>query len=434
MKLDFRYFTARLVRSEMIRSASILISGTVLAQLVAVLLQPVIRRLFSPEIFGTFAVYSSIVGILSVIGSLRYEDAIVLPKKDKESTNLIFISLVFNLIIGIIIFLVIVIFGKKIIGFLNIPSSFPVSILFLIPLSVFLLNSFQYFNFWLVRKKRYYSVSLNKLVRRGAEGISQIIFAVLKNPRGLIFSDIIGQGANVLTASVQSVKSGFNLKFISKSKLKYVLRKYSDFPRYNLITSLAGTCSYMLPPVFINIFYSPESAGFFDLARIMLSIPIVFITTAFSSVLLQKVSERYNNRESFLGDLKQLIIIVFPVAIAEIIIVILFGEEIFRIIGGKANAFSGTISRILVWSIAFNFIVSTFTSLFISIRRIKLYSFYQLLYFFAILGLLFFRHLDFQSFLKVYVVIEIFCYLVLSIIIIWIIMKYERSLKAYKAV
>jgi lipopolysaccharide exporter len=429
MKIDFRFFSNQLLKSELLRSASVLITGTVLAQLISILLQPVLRRFFSPETFGTYSVYLSIVGIITVFSSLRYDDAIVLPKNDKESANVLFLSLISNFIISVLLFLIILILGKKIIIFLNIPSSFPISILYLIPFSVFLYNTYLSFNYWLIRKKTYYSVSLNKLIRRGSEAVAQISFALLKNPKGLIFSDIIGQSANVVTSIFQGFKYGLSFKFISIRKLKYVLKKYSDFPKYNLIPALMSTCSYLLPPIFINKYFSSESAGYFDLAKLMLSVPMAFVTASFSSVLLQKVAEKYNRRESFLKELKPVLFIVGIVSTVEILTVLFFGEGLFELLGGKAWTFSGKISKIMVWSFAFNFIVSTFTAIFVSMRKIKVYSIYQLLYFVAILCLLFFIKLDFLTFLKIYVVIEVFCYTVLTVTMVSIISRYEHSLK-----
>ena len=93
-------------KSELIRNTSVLVSGTVLAQLVSVLLQPLLRRLFTAEMWGTYSVYLSMVGIIAVFSSLRYDDAIVLPRKDKDSASLLALSLVFNLGITLVVFIV----------------------------------------------------------------------------------------------------------------------------------------------------------------------------------------------------------------------------------------------------------------------------------------------------------------------------------------
>ena len=428
-KFDFKFFTNILLRSELLRSASILITGTVIAQLISILLQPFLRRFFSPQLYGIYSVYLSLIGIIIVISSLRYDDAIVLPKTDKESANILGLSLIFSFSINLILFLLVVAMGGNIIKFLNLPASFPVWLLYIIPLSAFLYNSYQCLNYWLVRKRKFYAVSANKLSRRGAEGISQVSFALLKNTNGLIYSDIFGQTVNVLTVLFQTFKNGLTFRSISLVKLKYVFKKYKDFPKFNLLPAFMSTCSFMLPPIFINKFFSSESAGFFDLAKLLLSVPLALVATSFSSVLLQRVSERFNKRESFIAELKPVILIVSMISLIEILAIVFFGEFLFKIIGGDSWIISGKISKIMVWSFTFNFIVSTFTTIFVSMRRIKTYSLYQLFYFMAILSLLFFKSLGFVEFLKIYVLIEIICYSILTTIIIFIIIRYEHSLK-----
>ena len=428
MKINFKFYTNHLLKSEILRSVSVLITGTVVAQLLSILLRPILTRLFSPESFGIYSVYSSLVGIIMILSSLKYDDAIVLPKSDKESTNVLGLALIINLIINIFIFLLVILLGKRIISFLGLPSNFPVPMLYIIPLGVFLFSSYQSLNAWLIRKKKYISVSLNKLVRRSSEGVSQITFAIIKAFNGLIYSDIIGQAANVATAAVQSGKNGLDLNLVSITKLKYVFRKYSEFPKYNLIPSLMSSSSYLLPPIFINKFYSSDTAGFFDLSKLLLSIPLALIAASISNVLLQKVSERFNRKESFLSELKPVLYIVLLISIFEIIAILLFGEDLFKIVFGARWIDSGRISRIMVWSFALNFIASSFTSMFIAMRRIKTFSFWQAFYFVAILSLLFFKHLPFNEFLKIYVAIEVFCYVAVVLILLSIIYRYESSL------
>ena len=66
---------------EFARHVLTLMSGTGLAQVIAVLASPLITRLFTPEDFGILASYTVLVGIFSAIVCGRYEFAIVLPKR-----------------------------------------------------------------------------------------------------------------------------------------------------------------------------------------------------------------------------------------------------------------------------------------------------------------------------------------------------------------
>ena len=428
MKIDFNFYPFHLLKSEIIRSSSVLISGTIIAQLISILLQPILRRLFSPESFGILSAYLSLVGMIVILCSLRYDDTIVLPKSDKESINLLGLSLFISFSFNLLIFILILILGSKLKSFLNLPANFPVKILYIIPLGAFLFSIYQSFNSWLIRKKKYVSVSVNKLVRRSSEGAAQIIFALLKSINGLIYSDLIGQSANVATVALQSRMYGLNLKLLSIIKLKYVFRKYSEFPKFNLVPAFMSSCSYLLPPIFIIKFFSSETAGFFDLSKLLLSIPMALIASAISNVLLQRISERFNRKESFMNEIKPVLYIVLFIAIIEIIAIILFGEELFKIVFGSQWITSGKISKIMVWSFALNFIASSFTSIFVSMRRIKTYSIWQSIYFMAILSLLFFKHLPFTDFLKVYVFIEVLCYISIALVMFTIIYRYELSL------
>lgn len=423
-----KYSPRNLLKSELIRNTSVLITGTVVAQLISIGLQPFLRRYFSVAEFGTLSVYLSMVGILAVVSTLRYDDAIVLPDDDKDSANLLFVSVGLNFAVCLLALFLVFLFGARILTAINLSSKFSLSILYMVPLGAFLINTSLSFNYWLIRKKRFNNVSLNKLIRRGSEGISQVIFAFLKNPRGLIISDIIGQSINTGVTAYQGFRFGFSFNFFSLDKIKAVVRNYSDFPKFNLLPAFMSTCSFLLPPIFINQYYSAESAGYFDMAKLVLSIPLAFIATSISNVLLQRIAEKYNARQSFMDDVKPLLLIVILICAIEFLVIYLFGNLLFGFAFGKVYEISGDISRIMVWSFALNFIVSSFSCLFISMQKIKIYSIWQLFYFISIISLLLFRDLSFFDFLKVYVAVETVSYASVLIIMYAIVRKYERSL------
>jgi lipopolysaccharide exporter len=185
LKLDLLRFK----QSEILRNTSILISGTALAQLIPILLQPLLRRSFSAEIFGAYGVYAGLLGILIVISSLKYELAIILPEKDNEAIAVFFLSLVLNFVFNLILFTIILVFKNQLLLFLNLQEKFYIYLL-LTPAGIFLFGFYQSINYWLIRKKGFIAISVNKFVRRGAEGASQITFVFTRIANGLIFGDI----------------------------------------------------------------------------------------------------------------------------------------------------------------------------------------------------------------------------------------------------
>lgn len=420
-------FSSVFLKSELLRNTTILISGTALAQLIPILLQPILRRFFSPEIFGAYSVYLSLIGILIVISSFRYELAIILPRKDTEAAGVFFLALLLNLLFNILLFLVIVFWKTKILRYLNLSETFA-DYLYLVPLGTFLFSSYQSINYWLIRKKQFFPISLNKFVRRGFEGSAQVVLKFARISHGLIYGDLIGHIANVFSGIYQGSKSGLSLRLFSPGKIKYVLFKYSEYPKFNIIPSFMSACSYLLPAIMINKFYSAENTGYFDLSKLLLSIPLALIASSISNVLLQRVSEKNKSKLSIRKDLTSILSFVVIAVVFEIGIIMFWAEDLFRIFFGDKWEFSGTISKILVWAFAYNFVVASFSSIFISLNKIKLLSAWQLFYFISILSLFCFNDLSFSSFLKLYVIIEVMCCSIITLFILYVVINYEKMI------
>lgn len=426
-----KYSNLHLPDSELLRNTSILISGTALAQLIPILLQPVLRRYFSPEAFGAYSVYVSLVGILLIISSLRYELAIILPRSNKEAAAVFFLTVILNLFFNILLLLVIVIWKSKLAQWLNLSKSFA-GYLYLVPVGTFMFSLYQSINCWLVREKRFFPISLNKFIRRGFEGASQIFFMFSKVFHGLIFGDLIGHIANIISGIHQGKKSGLSLRLFSQVKIKYVLAKYSEYPKFNIIPGFMSACSYLLPAIIINKYYSAENAGYFDLSKLLLSIPLALVASSLSNVLLQRISEKSKLKLSISNDLLSILSFVMIGVVFEIFIIMIAAEDIFRIFFGNQWELSGTISKVLVWAFACNFIVASFSSIFISLKKIKLLSAWQLFYFISILSLFFFSNLSFISFLKLYTLIEIICCIASALLMIYIVANYEKLIMKFE--
>ena len=108
----------------MIKNISILVSGTTIAQLIPIILQPLLRRYFSPEEFGAYAVYLSLIGILIVVASMKYELAIILPEKDKAATNILALAVLINLAFSSILLLIIVLFRSPVSNMINLSPQY----------------------------------------------------------------------------------------------------------------------------------------------------------------------------------------------------------------------------------------------------------------------------------------------------------------------
>ena len=70
-------------KSEFSKNVLTLMTGTTIAQAIPIAISPILTRIYTPEDFGVFALYLSIVSILVVFTTGQYDLAIMLPKYEK---------------------------------------------------------------------------------------------------------------------------------------------------------------------------------------------------------------------------------------------------------------------------------------------------------------------------------------------------------------
>jgi O-antigen/teichoic acid export membrane protein len=291
LKLAVKKYLSLLLKSDIAKNTSLLVSGTAIAQIIPIALQPFLRRQFSAESYGAYSVYLSLLGIVSVIAAFKYELAIILPKKSKEAANVLFLSVFASLLFNVVLFLAVFLFKNNISNWLNLPGTYSFYLYF-VPAASFFYSFYQVMQYWLIREKKFLPISVNKFIRRGTEGAIQSGLSFTFAKTGLLWGDLLGHIANAIAGGIQSFRSGLKFRQLSKVKIKYVAKKYAEYPRFNLLPGLMSACSYLLPALFINGFYTLEYTGYFDLSRMVLSIPLALVAGSISSVMLQRLSEK----------------------------------------------------------------------------------------------------------------------------------------------
>jgi len=416
--------------SGFLRNTAILIMGTGVAQTIPILLQPILRRVYSPEDFGAFAVYFSMIGILTVIATFRYELAIGLPEKDEDGASLVFLSLLINVIFNFFLILVIILFRNNIAHLLKFPEKFSY-FLFLLPFSTFLFCSFQAMNYWLIRKKAFTSLTTNKISRRGAEGVVQLTFGFFRNSSGLFWADLAGGISNNISGIRQLRKTGFRRNFFSRKGIFRVMKRYSDFPKFNLVPQLLGTVAMQLPVFMINRLFTKTELGFFDLTQQAIVAPFALISVAVSQVLLQRVTEKRQNSRKLLRDFLNISAMLFLIGLTSVAVIELWGPELFSLVFGKRCLIAGSYSRVLIIGNMFFLVVSPMGAVLMGLEKIRLLSLWNVIHFLLLIGLYFVKNITFMDFLKLFVSIEIIAFTTFYILVTRTVIIYDKQLSAF---
>ena len=187
-----------ITKSEFARHVFTLMSGTGLAQVIAVLASPVVTRLFTPEDFGILASYTVLVGIFSAIVCGRYEFAIVLPKKDRDAVNIVYLCLGILFCMSFLILLGVLFARRWIAFFLKTPEL--AQWLWLLPLSLLLVGLYQTFSYWTLRRKGFRNMAFSKVAGASSNAITSISFGFFTNlgASGLLGANIFGSFISML--------------------------------------------------------------------------------------------------------------------------------------------------------------------------------------------------------------------------------------------
>lgn len=139
-----------LSNSQFVKDASVLTVGTSVAQFLPMLIYPVLSRLYTPEQFAALAAFTSLITILQVLGSCKYETAILISETDTSAANIFSLSLSLSIILALLLYSLFAIFG---VSFTYDYTSGMCDLIWLVPITVVFLNIFTCYNEWCVRKK-----------------------------------------------------------------------------------------------------------------------------------------------------------------------------------------------------------------------------------------------------------------------------------------
>ncbi|MEN3036945.1 MAG: oligosaccharide flippase family protein [Candidatus Methanosuratincola petrocarbonis] len=278
--------TARsmLPRGRFARGVTVLAGGAALGQAINVLVSPVLTRLYSPEDFGVFGVFSSILAIAIVVASLRYEYAIILPEDDRSAANVLALCCVILIGTAFCAWLILHVLRDQIVTWTNTPGLG--KYLWLIPMGMLGAGAYQILNYWTVRKRDFVRIGRTRLTR----GVGRAFFQVglgfaVSGPLGLLVGQVAGEciGSASLATAAWS-KDREILGAVSLDGIRETIARYRRFPIFSGTADLVDTLGLNAPQIIFAAFYGVEVAGWFALGQRVIAAPLNIVVDSVSQV------------------------------------------------------------------------------------------------------------------------------------------------------
>lgn len=333
---------ALLPRSSFARNVAVLAGGTAAGQAIVVLASPILTRLYKPEDFGVLAVYSSLLGILSTVATLRYELAIPLPEKDEDAAALVVLSLGIVLVMSLLVGVGVWIFGDKILQPFSVGTY-----IWLLPIGLCAVGVYQIFNFWAIRRCLFNHISRTKLNQSLAMVGTQLCLGILtKSPLGLVLGNILGGTVGATTLSSSYRKTGLKPSF---SLIRCVAVRYIRFPLMSSFASLLNSGALQLPPLLLAGFYGSTVAGWFALVQRVMGAPMALIGQAIAQVYFGEASRlaRKSDFRSLKAQYLKLTYRLISISILPAVLMGFGGRQIFRWLFGSQWEEAGFYAQVL---------------------------------------------------------------------------------------
>lgn len=361
---------------DVIKDTLKLVVGNFLGRGGALLLMPIVTRLYAPHAFGEFTVFTSLMSILSVGVSLRYERAILLPSSDDEAVLLAVLSIAFAFLISTILFVFLKVDPQFFFDF----SWFHVGIsnpaLQFLPLSILLSSFFVVINVWGVRQQEYKMLAISKVGQTLTQVVTQIFFGlfIISSSIGLILGQVAGYllGSVCLLFLATHIRS-FRFKRNQIRQLLILAKRYRSFPIYSMPASILNTLAVYLPNILLVNLYSASVVGWFGMATQVIRVPMSILEEAIGRVYLGKAARlKYSKPDEVLRLYLQTMARLLVIGAIPFSILFLFGPVLFKVLLGSQWAMTGHYVSLLSPALFVEFIVISCSQNFTLFERVNL--------------------------------------------------------------
>lgn len=354
-------FSALVTRYPTLRHIMVLVSGTAIAQVVALGASLITARLFTPEDFGQFAIYGSLTAIAITVAALRLDMAIMLPERDDDARRLARVATLSNIIVSSLATILALLLRDVVVDVYG--SETLARWLPLAGLTIFLVAQVNVMQYWFNRKTDYRTISLNRVQQTVGSAGGQVLFGAVgvRSLLGLVLGTLLGQGWAYVNLRRRSTALREETSSETPSGRDLVLR-YKKMPLLNLPNTLIDGIRLNGIPLLIGL-VALGAAGQFNIAWRILQAPIGLINSAISQVFFQKLARVQP------GDMFRLVRATMTrsllIAVVPFGLIYITAPWLFLLLLGPQWDMAGDIARALTPWLAMQLVTSPISTVFV---------------------------------------------------------------------
>lgn len=354
------------------------VSGsTTLIQIIGVLSAPINSRLYSPTDYGQIAVFGASFAVLTLVATMRYDGALPVAESSRDAVHLLLLCLLLNATFASLFALAILVVGANFSQWLFGNNSMQAYLWFL-PLGLFLNGMFAILSSWAVRKQAFGPLSSVRLAQAiVGTGVTITLGMLHFGFAGLVAGSLASYALGLPKLSaIALAEIRREWRCISWDGLQQSMRTFYRFPLFNLPSLLLNNLGSQLPILMISSTFGPLYTGYFSVCQRLLLLPTLLISGAITPVFYSRARQAHlnGNLQTLAGNLVKGIV---GINVPFIILIALFGEQIFTLALGEQWSRAGLYGSLLAPWLLFNFLVTPLATLPLVLDRQRSELFFQ---------------------------------------------------------
>ena len=351
----------KILNNKLFRNIALMSSATIAAQMINVVIQPILTRIVPAETLGIFTFLVSMANIAIPVASLKLDLLITSEADDNRAQYITDVCVVVTTIISSI-FLLVISCGYALKA--NIFCQYG-PIIFTVPLMVFTNGIRFLFISYNNRYRQYKIIGLIGILRELTRGGIQIV-------SGLLTLGALGQVAGYALAPLSGLKkqtAEYVQKFKQRQTLDYatfkdVIIKGKKQILYLVPAQFLNSFSSSLVILFISMLYSTEQLGYYSAGVRLLEVPMIFITANVSKVFYKQISEDVNLHHAVLPKFTKISIALLLISTLAFGTLYFIAPQFSRFIFGEGYEVAGEYIKCLCLMYLVRMVATSFTGLF----------------------------------------------------------------------
>lgn len=335
----------------MARMASILTSGSAVAQLLNFIGAIVVARLFTPTDFGLYSIFLSVHTMLAVLVTMRYELALVI---DAEDRNVVFLAAltIWLIVLGSLLLTLVVVL-MTMFGFGGYLSDAPKHLVWLLPLTLFCAGQYVLATQWCIRIEAFSAVAIAGVSVSVVTLAVQILFGIFDiGAVGLVLGFFAGQAAGMLVVWARiwrrRVLRSILESICDRTNLWRVAVRHFRFPAFQMPNSFSSAAYSYFPAVILGTVISPHAAGVFSMAFKLSFQPLALLPAAFGQVIFSRLSRSAGSLDGWETALSRCYMLIGTLLAGPVGILMVLGPAITTMLLGGEWIDAGYVLQILV--------------------------------------------------------------------------------------